>query len=383
MALAAGLGAVSAVVVVLLVGFLWSEFGDIPFVDLESERAGRPQVLAQRAAAAAQQDVDHLAHVNLQPADSYENVNEGADDSLPGQWQTLAGAIVPRQEGSAALVDGRIYALGFHLEVESYSPQEDSWELLDSLAPGVIHHVQAVVVDDLIYLVGGLSEFPALQVNSVFVYDPSTDTISRAGNMPAGRDRGAGGIAVHDGKIYYAGGLHDGQAVSWFDEYDPETGRWRALPDMPEPRDHFHAAIVDGVFYAIGGRAVDVDQPVDTDYSFTIEDAEAGWQELPESLPTKRGGFAIAVLDGEILVIGGENEDAGARSIHGTVEAFDPGTGSWRRLQNLGTARHGIQAVVCEGAVYVPTGQTALPGNQLTDTTVLEVFRGEDAGPCG
>ena len=39
--------------------------------------------------------------------------------------------------------------------------------------------------------------------------------------------------AVYNGRIYYAGGLHDGVAVPWFDEYDPATNTWTKLPDMP------------------------------------------------------------------------------------------------------------------------------------------------------
>ena len=54
--------------------------------------------------------------------------------------------------------------------------------------------------------------------------------------MPAGRDRGAGGIAVHAGKIYIAGGLHNGAAVPWFDVYDPATNAWTPSGQMSERR---------------------------------------------------------------------------------------------------------------------------------------------------
>ena len=245
----------------------------------------------------------------------------------------------------------------------------------------MIHHVQSVVIDDLVYLVGGLADFPALQVNSIFVYDPAADEFRRVGNMPEGRDRGAGGVAVWEGRIYYAGGRPRRPAGPLVDVYDPNTGRWTELPDMPEARDHFHAAILDGDTHAIGGRALQVGDVVETDYAIPLDDLDSGWEELPESLPTKRGGFAIAVLNDEILVIGGEDEEEGLRTHYGTVEAFDPETGRWRRLQNMSVARHGIQAVVCEGAIYVSGGATAEDVSR--DTRVLEVFRGEDAGPCG
>ena len=61
-------------------------------------------------------------------------------------------------------------------------------------------------------------------------------------------------------KIYNAGGQPtprrcvNPRSKPWFDVYDPATETWTQLPNMPRARDHFHAAVVDGKFYAIGGR---------------------------------------------------------------------------------------------------------------------------------
>ena len=65
----------------------------------------------------------------------------------------------------------------------------------------------------------------------VYIYDPATNTFTQGAPMP--RPRGAGGVAVHQGKIYYAGGLSAGSAGSWFDVYDPATNTWTQLPNMP------------------------------------------------------------------------------------------------------------------------------------------------------
>jgi hypothetical protein len=59
-------------------------------------------------------------------------------------------------------------------------------------------------------------------------------------------------------------------------------------------------------------------------------------------------------LGGEILVIGGE----GGGQAHSVVEAYAPASNSWRTLAPMPTARHGIQAVTCNGSAYIAAGGT-------------------------
>jgi hypothetical protein len=191
--------------------------------------------------------------------------------------------------------------------------------------------------------------------------------------MPRGR--GAGGVATHDGKIYYAGGLSQGHAVAWFDVYDPKRDSWSRLPDMPRPRDHFHAAVVGDKLYVIGGR----DSELGKEYSETdaYEFATGRWTTGLAPIPTKRGGFAAAVLGDEILVVGGED----ANGAHREVEAYDVERDSWRTLDPMPTARHGIQAVVCGGAVYVAAGGRTQGGEHPSD--VQEAYFPAGAKGCG
>ena len=68
------------------------------------------------------------------------------------------------------------------------------------------------------------------------------------------------------------------------------------------------------------------------------------------ALPTPRGGFAAAVLNGRILIIGGE----GANNTPGVFaenEEYDPVTDTWRTLSPMTTPRHSIQAGVIDGAL--------------------------------
>jgi hypothetical protein len=68
-------------------------------------------------------------------------------------------------------------------------------------------------------------------------------------------------------------------------------------------------------------------------------------------------------------VIGGE----GQGRTFDDVESYDPATDAWTGLAPIPTARHGIEAVVWHGHVFVAAGGAVAGGRAPTD--VLEVFR--------
>jgi hypothetical protein len=270
-----------------------------------------------------------------------------AGDQSAGLWQQLPQPSKVRQEVSYVQLGGKLYLTGGGMEHEVYDPQTRSWSSAAPL-PKDLDHIQGVALSGKIYYVGGLESWPQPHVSTVYIYDPATDAFSLGGSMGA-RGRAAGGVAVYDGRIYYAGGLHDGSAVDWFDVYAPATRTWTALDPMPRKRDHFQAAVVDGRFYAIGGRNTAIDAT--TRFNDVFDLGTGTWSQ-GTPLPTPRGGFAAAAVGREIVVIGGE----GMNQTYGTVEAYDTVSKAWRTLTSMPTARHGIQAATCAGGLYIADG---------------------------
>ncbi len=133
--------------------------------------------------------------------------------------------------------------------------------------------------------------------------------------------------------------------------------------------------VLGGRFYAIGGRDGDIGKETRSNDAFDL--AQSRWITGLEELPTPRGGFATAVLDGRILVIGGE----GPTGIHHQVEAYDPAHDAWRELEPIPGGRHGIEAAVCGGAVYVLDGGAQPYGDHPTDTT--QVYAPTAGAGCG
>jgi N-acetylneuraminic acid mutarotase len=295
----------------------------------------------------------------------------------PATWKRSTPSGFARQEVSFVYLPNTgtfLLAGGRSTVQESYNPLTGSWKTVAPL-PTPLDHVQSVELNGLVYYVGGLLGWPSPASGFVYVYDPSTDRFSTATPMLHGRKRGAGAIAIHDGKIYVAGGLHAGVAVPWFDVFDPATGRWAALPDMPRSRDHFQGAVVGDRFYAIGGRRTSIDATVTANDAFDFTTGR--WVTGLARLPTARGGFAVAVLGKEVLVIGGE----GGGRVFDTVESYDTVHDSWTTRASMPTARHGVQAAVCGTDVRVVGGGMAQGAGAPTNAD--EVLVSGAAPTCG
>ncbi len=286
-----------------------------------------------------------------------------------GMWKTLPPTSAARQEVSYVQLGGKFYLAGGSTLHEVYDPVAKTWRKLEPL-PKSLDHIQGVTLGGKVYYIGGLAGWPGPAVATVYSYNPATDSFAEGAPLP--QSRGAGGVAVYDGKIYYAGGLKDAEVQPSFYRYNPVADSWSELPDMPHPRDHFHAAVLNGVFYAVGGREAEINATIPFVDAFDF--ATQTWTTLETSLPTERGGFATAVLGNEILIIGGESGGT-----HAEVEAYTPATNSWRTLSPLPTPRHGIQAAVCSGGVYLAAGGVK---QGIGPSTVHEVFSFGELEPC-
>ena len=276
------------------------------------------------------------------------------------RWQLLPevglGAV---QEIGVAELDGRIYVvggfnglLGLLEDVQVYDIEAGTWSTVAPL-PRSIHHANVAAVDGKLYVLGSLIDLQFTATGESWVYDPVADSWSDIAPMGAAAARGASALGVVDGKIYVAGGFRAGQAVDDFSVYDPVADSWdHNLPSIPGPRDHLVAAAVGGLFYAISGRngsignlqgRVDAYDPV-----------AGSWSERAAIL-TPRGGMAAGVVDGQILVVGGEGAP-NPTGVFAEVESYDPVADTWTSLGTMRTPRHGMGAAGYQGTLYVPGG---------------------------
>lgn len=181
---------------------------------------------------------------------------------------------------------------------------------------------------------GGLTE-------DVLAYHHDLDWTKRLQSMPEGRFLEA--AVTLDDQIFVLGGRHFQETVAGW-RFDPETGAYVNLPDLPRVQNGLVAAAVDGVIYAIGGQnGFGIAVP----FVHAYDPATGAWvQRRP--MPTARSEAAIAVNGHEIYVVGGENNGPSQ-----AVEIYDTRTDTWRNGPLLPEPRKGAVAVQVDGDLYV------------------------------
>ncbi|HET7853792.1 MAG TPA: galactose oxidase [Candidatus Methylomirabilis sp.] len=277
-----------------------------------------------------------------------------------------------RDEVSVVELNGKIYVMGgfkyygvvASRATEVYDPQSDRWEEKAALPAGR-HHMAAAVVDGKIYAIGGFKgawnweflktwKFPP--TNQVWEYDPGQDRWRERAPMPTAR--GALALGVIDGKIYAVGGGNAvgggtyGRGVNTLEMYDPVTDSWQALPPMPTLRHHLAGAVMDGRFYAIGGRQGGLGTSVGVNEVFNP--GTKSWT-TKAPMPLKRSGIAAAVLGRRIYIFGGEAKGKDYITFDAT-ESYGPDTDQWTTHAPMANARHGLGAAVYGGRIYVIGG---------------------------
>ncbi|WP_025765354.1 Kelch repeat-containing protein [Dyadobacter tibetensis] len=299
-------------------------------------------------------------------------------------WKAMEPESLPvkRHENAMAEANGKLYLIGGRgiKPVDQYDPKKDTWTSLIE-TPIEMSHFQAVTFKDEIWVLGAFTgSYPhELPIPNVYIFNPVKNEWRKGPEIPQDRLRGAAGAFTHQGKIYLACGIQDGHwdgQVAWFDEFDPKTNQWNRLQDAPRPRDHVQVALHDNKLYVAGGRLSSA-KTKDT-FTLTVNEVDVydfntkSWTTLPaeQNIPTPRAGCTAVTYQDKILVIGGES---GAQTqAHSEVEAFNTKTQKWEKLPSLHQGRHGTQAVLLNKKVYIGAGSANRGGGpELNDLEVL------------
>ena len=166
-----------------------------------------------------------------------------------------------------------------------YNPLSNAWTKVASMQTGRAYHC-AVVVEDLIYVIGGCNG--QISLKSVETYDASTNQWRRAPDMANPRKHGAAVNA--GGKIFVTGGYCDNDETSVepsCELFDPLVNQWSLLPGPCQPRCCFGIVSVDDMVYIFGGE--DSEQWISTFESFDFRSNK--WNgEAEKPLPMPRNG---------------------------------------------------------------------------------------------
>jgi serine/threonine protein kinase/N-acetylneuraminic acid mutarotase len=283
------------------------------------------------------------------------------------EWRMLPDAPAERLMMAWAVLGDEIWVAGGlrHGEtlttVQSFNSKTGVWQERPPL-PIPLHHATATAYRGDMVIIGGASDNLSDASNKVFAF--------RNGNweeLPELQHaRAASAAAVVGDKLIVVGGQNDKQLVKQTEVFDGKS--WTQSADMPTAREHL-AAVSDGVYlYAVGGRNLSADENSAAFERFNP--ASGTWDKLPD-MPTPRGSYGAAFLDGRIVAVGGEEPTR----VLATVEMYDISSGKWTTIAPINTPVHGqVVAAVgstlyCIGGADRPTHESAVATMEALDFT--------------
>ena len=260
-------------------------------------------------------------------------------DPSTGKWSEHEGMRTVRRghftlslhDGRVAVVGGvgqtlggmgilaNISAVGALLSTEIYDPQTDTWSRASDMREGHSGGLALVLKDGRVLIAGGYNQAEGLASSEVF--DPSIDEWMRTATM-ARKTFANTAIVLSDGTVLFTGGFGMSRAkggiIPGSEVFDPKTNEWSKAPDTVHGRmKHTITLLPDGRVIAIGGSIAS--GPVNSaEYRDPMTWA---WSEIAPMSVERSGHTATLLNDGRILVAGGATEK--------TVEAYDADTDEW------------------------------------------------------
>lgn len=206
--------------------------------------------------------------------------------------------------------------------------------------------------------------------NVTDIYDPTTNSFTRVGNMIRGR-RLFSAVRLQDGRVlaiggrYFNGSTDVGLAST--EIFDPATETWTSTGSMSVAREGFFAGLLpDGKVFVAGGRRL---SPAGYLSSAEIYDPVTGQFTTVASMPQERSDLIGAVLSsGKVFVAGGYNS---TNSYMKSALIYDPAQNSWTApASQMNSVHHvGVALLMTDGRVMVAGGWSPSVG-----VATIEIF---------
>ena len=266
------------------------------------------------------------------------------------------------------MVNGRIWVAGgltgefqATAKTEVYDPTFGTWTPGPPL-PFPVHHAMMVAYQNHPVVIGGFMSQPT----DVLAGDSARMLILKDDHWVDGaklnHPRGAGAAAVVGNKIIVVGGRtgHSAQLVTQTEIYDGIS--WHDAADIPKSGDHLAAASDGTYLYVAGGR--NIVASTNTPALQRYDPNKGVWTQL-RAMPEALSGAGAAVVDGRLIVVGGES----TTSAFADVYAYDLTTTNWTTsLPDLPEGRHGLAVAAIGTTLYAIDGAAQAGHHGSTNT---------------
>ena len=176
-------------------------------------------------------------------------------------------------------------------------------------------------------------------------------------------------LVAWEGKLIRVGGLHaknargenaDLHSSNEVALFDPATGAWAPLPDLPEPRSSHRAVIIDDALHVVGGWTMRGSAKTatwcSTHLSLDLAVPEAGW--TIHQAPFRSRALGAARYGDSLCVVGGMTPDKS--SVTRNVWILDPASETWRVGPEFPGGGFGVAATSAGRGVVASAGTNTL-----------------------
>ena len=273
-------------------------------------------------------------------------------DPGSGTWSATGNMVRPHVGLAATLLrDGRVLAIGEDANPEVYDPAGGTWTATVKMVWGDGETATQLRDGTVLVRGDGGSE----------LYDPDTRTWTATASSSEQRHSHAA-VLLPDGKVLVAGGHVSGDDPTDTAElYDPDTGSWIAAANMHAEREAIEAFLQpDGKVLVVGGsdrgdpQSVELYDPITDSWTMSGDVSRPG---------INVNASATLLSDGRVLV----------RSRGVDADLYDPGTESWTTAAPM-LRSGGTQAILLlDGTVLVAGGNDCMEG-VCVDTGASELY---------
>ncbi len=209
----------------------------------------------------------------------------------------------------------------------------------------------AVVVDSIIYLIGGKGGQQHHSSDEFWSYNPETDTWNT--DLPSlNNPRSSLTAAAMGDTILVFGGRHMSNIEEDVEQYIIGSESWEVVGTMPEPRMGLGSAVIDGKVYLFGGKTSAGMFALPTDQVDVFDPFMDEWTEGP-SLNQARTDFGSSSMENTIICAGGSSVDPLS-----DVEILEDQT-AWTEIAPLDEPRSNTSAVFLDGQFVLLGGYTS------------------------
>jgi hypothetical protein len=240
-----------------------------------------------------------------------------------GTWQSLPPLPEPRHHHMAATDGERLYVFGGAPSIGNwlpttttwiYDPATENWQSGPQM-PERRMSGAAVAIGPEIYILGGIGG-----TNAVLRLDTTTGQWSILAAVPWPTEHNS--AVVLDGLIYVLGGRWDSAGeLDRTQIYDPALDQWAQGPALNRARAGFGAVSFQDQIWVFGGEVLSgIPVALDSAEMYSIE--QGSWT-FSDPLPVPLHGVPAAFVMEEIFIIGGSDK-AGAVENVGRTYSFRP-----------------------------------------------------------